>query len=163
MFKRTIATIIVAGAAFAAPVAASATPYPAPDSDLTCAAAQVAPGESFGCTITGPDGASAQLQTTFSGADAEIAGTVTSDAKTITDGEANFTVTAPTIEGVIGITALVDGVAIESTAAVDVAAELSGTGFTGVPLAVAAGALLAAGAAVVFVAARRKSSASTDA
>ena len=156
MIRRTLATVAVAAAALAVPVAASATQYPAPEPGLTCTASQVAPGESADCTITGPDGAAAQLQTTFSGADAEIAGTVTSAAKTITDGEATFTVTAPTIEGTIGVTGIIDGVAF-ATASVEVAEELSSTGFDNMGLAVGAGALLVAGASVVFVAARRRS------
>jgi len=160
MIKRSLATLAVAGIAFAVPVAAQATTYPAPVPTLTCSTAQAVPGASFQCVITGSDGDSAQLQTTFSGANAEIAGTVTSAAKTIAGGEASFTVTAPAIEGTIGISGIINGAAFD-TADVDVAAELSGTGFDSMPLAIGAAALLVAGASVVFVAARRRSAANS--
>jgi len=161
MIKRSLATLAVTGLALAVPVAAfAATDYPAPPPGLTCSTTQAAPGTTFTCTITGEDGDNAQLQTTFSGADATIAGTVTSAAKTITAGEANFTVTAPSIEGTIGISGIINEVAF-ATADVDVAEELSGTGFDGMPLAVGAGVLLVAGAAVVFVGARRRSAANS--
>ena len=156
MIKRSLATIAVTGLALAVPVAAMATTYPAPEPTLTCDTAQAAPGTTFECIITGEDGDSAQLQTTFAGANAEIAGTVTSAAKTVAGGEASFVVTAPSIEGTIGVTGILNQVAFD-TADVEVAEELSGTGFDGMPLAIGAGALLVAGAAVVFVAARRRS------
>jgi hypothetical protein len=159
MIKRSLAVLAVAGIALAVPATAMATTeYPAPEPTLTCSTTQAQPGTDFECIVTGDEGADAQLQTTFSGADAEIAGTATSAVKTITGGEASFTVTAPTIEGTIGITAIVDGVPLSTSASVDVSEELSSTGFDSMPLAIGAGALLVAGAAVVFVAARRRSS-----
>jgi len=159
MIKRTLAVIAVTGLALAVPAAAFAgTEYPAPEPTLTCDPPQTTPGGTVDCVITGEDGDEAQLQTTFSGADAGIAGTVTSDVKIIAGGEAAFTVTAPSIEGTIGISGILNGVAFD-TADVVVAEELSATGFDSMPLAVGAGVLLVAGAAVVFVAARRRSAA----
>lgn len=157
MIKRSLATLAVTGLAFAAPVAAFAsTDYPVPPPGLTCSTAQAAPGSSFTCTVTGDPAADATLTTTFSGADAAIAGTVTSAPRLVGATGAVFTITAPTIEGTIGISAVVGQVSA-GTADVDVAEELSGTGFNGMPLAVGAGVLLVAGASVVFVAARRRS------
>jgi hypothetical protein len=159
MIKRLLATIAVAGLALAVPAAAFAgTEYPAPEPTLTCDTAQVALSATFACTVTGEDGATVQLQTTFDGEDAPvaIAGTVISDETTIASGEANFVVTAPGSEGTIDIVAFVDGEELSATAAVEVVDELSGTGFDGMPLAIGAGALLAAGAAVIFIAAARR-------
>ena len=158
MIRRALAAIAVAGVALAVPVAASAVTYPADDATLECTATQVAPGESFECTITAEGGTEAQLQATTSGENASIAGTVTSAPKDITSGSADFTVTAPSVEGTIGLTAIVDGVVVEQTATVVVSDQLSGTGFDSLPLAIGAGVLLVGGAAVVFVAARRRSS-----
>ncbi|MGC4175649.1 hypothetical protein [Demequina sp.] len=158
MIKRSLATVAVAGLTFAAPVAAFAgTDYPAPEAGVTCDSTQVAPNESFNCTVTG-EGTNAALQATTSGENAsiDIAGTETSADNPLVDGEASFVVTAPSVEGTIGITGLIDGEAV-GTADVDVAEELSGTGFDSMPLAVGAGVLLVAGAAVVFVGARRRS------
>ncbi len=158
MITRALAAVAVAGIALAVPVTASAVTYPADDATLECSATQVAPNESFECTITAEGATEAQLQATTSGENASIAGTVTSAPKDITSGTADFTVTAPSVEGTIGLTAIVDGVAVDETATVTVAGDsLSGTGFDSTPLAIGAGVLLVAGAAVVFVAARRRS------
>ena len=162
MIKRALAALAVTGVAFAIPVAASAsTDYPVPPPELTCSSAQAAPGSDFTCTLTGDPSAEATLTTTFSGADAAIAGTVTSAPRLVGATGAVFTITAPVIEGTIGISAVV-GQASAGTASVDVALAvaddgLSGTGFTGMPIAVGAGVFLVAGAAMVFVASRRRS------
>jgi len=158
MIRRALAAVAVAGIALAVPVTASAVTYPADDATLECSATQVAPNESFECTITAEGATEAQLQATTSGENASIAGTVTSAPKDITSGTADFTVTAPSVEGTIGLTAIVDGVAVDETATVIVSDQLSGTGFDSTPLAIGAGVLLVAGAAVVFVAARRRAS-----
>jgi hypothetical protein len=158
MIRRTLAIGALAAVAVAAPTAAVATTYPAPEDALTCSATQVQPGGSFTCEIGGPDGASAQLQATTSGANASIAGTVTSEAKTISGGSASFTVTVPGEEGTVGLTALIDGEAVD-TSSVVVAEELSSTGFENMGLAIGAGALLVAGAGAVVIGARRRASA----
>ncbi|WP_062311238.1 hypothetical protein [Demequina rhizosphaerae] len=167
MIARTIATVALAGAAVLAPSAAfAADTYPDAADSLTCSTTQTPVNSTFTCTIEGPNDSMAQLQTTFSGGDAEIAGTVTSAEKTITANEASFTVTAPAVTGTIGITGIIDGTAVD-TAAVDVVAadvasdsgELSGTGFENAGLAAGAGVLLVAGAVTVFVAARRRAAA----
>lgn len=159
---RTVTAIAIAGALALAPTAAQAVgTYPAPGDSLTCSTTQTPVSTVFTCTIEGPNDAAAQLQTTFSGGDATIAGTVTSAAKTIVDNEATFTVTAPGTTGVIGITGIIDGSAVD-TASVEVVAEagtggsLSGTGFENAGLALGAGALLVGGAAAIVVAARRR-------
>jgi len=158
MIRRALAAVAVAGVALAVPVTASAVTYPADDATLECSATQVAPNESFECTITAEGGTEAQLQATTAGENASIAGTVTSAPKDITSGTADFTVTAPSVEGTIGLTAIVDGIVVDETATVIVTDQLSVTGFDSTPLAIGAGVLLVAGAAVVFVAARRRSS-----
>lgn len=162
MIARTFASVALAGAVVLAPTAAFAETYPAPDDALTCSATVVDQGQTFDCTVEGPNGASAQLQTTTSGDDATIAGTVTSAPKTIVNNVAEFTVTAPGTAGVIGISAIINGEAVD-TASVSVAAatggtdeELSGTGFENAGLAIGAGVLLVAGATTVFVAGRRR-------
>ena len=160
MIRRVIATASAVFVLVAAPVAAQAgTDYPAPEAGVTCSTTQVAPGATFTCTVTGAEDASAVLQATTScEEDATIAGTVTSAPKTITGGEATFTVTAPSSEDcTIAITGFIDDVSV-GEATVTVAAELSGTGFDGMPLAIGAGVLLVAGASVIFVAARRRNS-----
>ncbi|WP_062387906.1 hypothetical protein [Demequina iriomotensis] len=170
MIVRTVATAALGTAIALAPaVAASAETYPAPEGSLTCSVTQIPVDQTFTCTITST-GDYAQLQTVFSGDDATIAGTVTS-AEVALDGTADFTVTAPSIVGTIGITGIVDGEAID-TASVEVVAEdtggtttgvagaggggLSGTGFENEGLAIGAGVLLVAGAATVYIAARRR-------
>lgn len=159
MLKRSLAVAVIAAATFAAPVAAFADdPYPAPDPGLTCSKGQVQLNESFTCTVTGEEGADATLQATFTGGDVTIAGTTTSAPKTITGGEANFTLTAPGVTGPIQIVATVDGTQVTAQAQVEVVDELSSTGFDGMPLAIAAGALLVGGAAVIFVGAARRRS-----
>ncbi|WP_156165413.1 hypothetical protein [Demequina rhizosphaerae] len=162
MLARTFAAAALAGAVVLAPTAAFAEDYPAADAALTCEATQVPVTTQFDCVGTGPDGASAVLQATTSGDNATfIAGTVSSEAKTVVDGEVTWTVEAPSTAGTIGFTLIVDGEAVD-TATVDVVAgttdELSGTGFENVGLAAGAGVLLVAGAATVFVAARRRAS-----
>lgn len=165
MIARTFASVALAGAVVLAPTAAFAETYPAPEDALTCSATVVDQGQTFDCTVEGPNGASAQLQTTTSGDDATIAGTVTSAPKTIVNNVAEFTVTAPGTAGVIGISAIINGEAID-TASVDVVAadaaaddELSSTGFENAGLAIGAGVLLVAGATTVFVAGRRRANA----
>jgi hypothetical protein len=150
--------------ALAVPAAAFAinTDYPAPPPALTCDTAQVAPGATFNCEVTGQLNADAILTTDFPGATAEIAGTDTktqalsTPTSNVNEGTTTFSITAPTIEGDITITVSVNGESPDGVA-VEVASELSGTGFDSMPLAVGAGVLLVAGAAVVFVAARRRS------
>ncbi|WP_062530173.1 hypothetical protein [Demequina rhizosphaerae] len=164
MIARSIAATALAGAVALAPTAAFG--YGSEDAALTCSATQVTVTQQFECVGTGPEGASAALQATTSGENATfIAGTVTSAEKTVVDGEATWTVEAPSTAGVIGFTLLVDGEAAD-TATVDVVAdsaasgsdELSSTGFENTALAAGAGVLLVAGAATVFVAARRRAS-----
>ena len=166
MIARTLAATALAGAAVLVPTAAFAETYPAPADSLTCSAAQVAPGSTFSCVFGGPNGAEAQLQATTSGDNATIAGTVTSEVKTIADNTASFTVTAPATAGTIGVTAIIDGAAADTAAVAVVSGtgtasgsdeELSSTGFENAGLAAGAGALLVAGAATVYVAARRRS------
>jgi len=157
MIKRVLATVAVTGMLFVVPaVAFAASPYPAPDQTLKCSTAQAPPSTTFTCTITGTNGDAAQLQTTFDGADAAIAGTVTSSPRTIAGGKATFTVTAPAIPGTIGISGIINQVTFDS-ASVDVADELSSTGFDGMPIAVGAAVLLVAGAGIIVVGARRRS------
>ncbi|WP_062299256.1 hypothetical protein [Demequina maris] len=155
----------LAGAAVLAPSAAFATDYTSDESTLTCDATTVEVNETFECTIEGPDGSDAALQATTSGEDAAIAGTVTSATKTITDSVTDYSVTAPGTAGTIGLTAIVDGEAVD-TATVQVVAssvagagtdsELSGTGFENAGLAAGSAVLLVAGAAGVFIGARRR-------
>jgi hypothetical protein len=159
MIRRSVSTLVLAGAILALPIAAQATstPYPATEPELTCSATQVAPGEEFTCTITSEEGAESTLQATFAGEDIEIAGT-TSATKPLVAGESVYTLTGPSVEGVIGLVASVDGEPFEDgEATVTVAAEMASTGFDSTGLAVGAAALLAGGAAVVFIAARRRS------
>lgn len=161
MIRRSVTTLALAGAILALPVAAQATstpsPYPAAEPELTCSATQIAPGEEFTCTITSEEGAESTLQATFAGEDVEIAGT-TSATKALVGGESVYTLTGPSVEGVIGLVASVDGDPFEDgEATVTVAAEMASTGFDNTALAVGAAALLAGGAAVVFIAARRRS------
>lgn len=168
MIARTFASVALAGAVVLAPTAAFAETYPAPEDALTCSATVVDQGQTFDCTVEGPNGASAQLQTTTSGDDATIAGTVTSAPKTIVNNVAEFTVTAPGTAGVIGISAIINGEAVD-TASINVAApagggngdddELARTGFENAGLAIGAGILLVAGATTVFVAGRRRANA----
>lgn len=167
MIRRTIAAVALSGALVLAPSAAfAAGAYPAPDASLKCDRQVTAVSTVVNCTVTGPNNASAKLQTTYSGADATIAGTVTSAPKTITNNTASFVITAPGITGVIGVTAIVNDVAITPGASVQVVAastdtgsgsgNLPQTGFENTGLAIGAGAALVAGAAAVFVAARRR-------
>ncbi|WP_430868331.1 hypothetical protein [Demequina aurantiaca] len=169
MIRRTIALLALAFAAALAPIAAQASQsYPAPEDALTCSSAQVAPGTPFSCQVGGENGAQAQLQTTTSGDDATIAGTVTSEVKVIANNVAKFTVTPADVEGEIGVTAIINGVAVD-TAVIVVAATgtggasegggdgLAGTGFENGGLAVGAGVLLVLGAGAVLLAARRRS------
>ncbi|WP_062318499.1 hypothetical protein [Demequina maris] len=152
----------LAGAAVLAPSAAFAEEYPSAADSLTCTATTVEVGQGFECEVGGPNGSDAALQATTSGEDASIAGTVTSVTKTIADNVASFSVTAPSTAGTIGLTAIIDGEAVD-TAAVEVVAagagtdsELSGTGFENAGLAAGSAGLLVAGAATVFIAARRR-------
>ncbi|WP_062304474.1 hypothetical protein [Demequina subtropica] len=175
MIVRTLATAALGTALALGPaLAASAELYPAPEGALTCSATQVPVDTVFTCTVTSDTGTYAQLQTVFAGDDATIAGTVTSSEVALVDGASDFTVTAPSIVGTIGITGIVDGTAVD-TASVEVVASdvaggggttgsagggLSGTGFENQGLAIGAGVLLVAGAATVYIAARRRSAGS---
>ncbi|WP_062516232.1 hypothetical protein [Demequina gelatinilytica] len=171
MIVRTLATAALGTALALGPaLAASAELYPAPEGALTCSVTQVPVDTVFTCTVTSDTGTNAQLQTVFAGDDATIAGTVTSSEVPLVDGASDFTVTAPSIVGTIGITGIVDGTAVD-TASVEVVASdvaggggttgsgggLSGTGFENQGLAIGAGVLLVAGAATVYIAARRRS------
>jgi len=185
MIRRIIAVAAVAAVAAAvamAPVAASAVgTYPAPEDSASASATTVAPCGSFVVTVAGPNGSQAQLQFTFPGTNAftvdGVEGKETTPVKVIVDNEATFAVTAPCESGVLGITGLIDGVAVD-TLSITIAAEagtdtggatgtdggvaaggdeLSATGFESRGLAIGAGALLVAGAGAVFVAARRRS------
>lgn len=158
MIRRTLAVGALTLVASAVPAVAFAGSYPAPQDSLSCSASQVLPGGTLTCAIGGPEGSSAQLQVTTSGANASIAGTVTSEQKVITDGSATFTVTAPDESGTLGLTALIDGVAVDTSTAIAAAAgeELSATGFQSTGLAIGAGALLVAGAGAVVIGARRR-------
>ena len=150
MIRRTLITVGLAAAAVALPAAAQATEYPAPEAGVECTPLQITPGGTIDCTVTG-EGTNAQLQTTTSGDDATIAGVVVSGNKALVDGAASFTVTAPAQEGEIGIVGLVDGQTVGS-ATVEVAEELSGTGFDSAPLAVGAVVLLVGGALLIVAA-----------
>ena len=158
MIRRAIAAVICTGAAIALPVAAaSALPaYPAPGDSLNCSVTQVAPDGTFTCTIGGEDGASATLSADCPGGTALIDGLSSPQTKTIAANVASFTVTAPSVDCTLGLTAMIDDVAVDS-AAVEVSATLSATGFENTGLAVGAGALLVIGASVVFITARRRS------
>ncbi|MDN4475419.1 hypothetical protein QQX09_06055 [Demequina sp. SYSU T00192] len=167
MIARTIATVALAGAAVLVPSAAfAADTYPDAGDSLTCDASQVDVTNTVGCTVGAADGSKVALQVTTAGEDASIAGTVTSAAKTVSGNVASFTITAPSSTGTMGITAIIDGEAVD-TASIEVVSsastttgdELSGTGFENVGLAAGAGVLLVAGAATVFVAARRRAAA----
>jgi len=167
MIARTVVTAALAGAVVLAPTAALADveEYPDAADSLTCDASQVEVTNTVDCTVGAANGAQAALQVTTSGEDASIAGTVTSAEKTVADNVATFTITAPSTTGTMGVTALIDGVAAD-TASIEVVAssastddELAGTGFENAGLAAGAGVLLVAGAATVFVAARRRATA----
>ncbi len=163
MFVRTLAVTALAGAAILAPTAAFAEDYTSGEDAIGCDVSIIEVGQPFDCDVEGPEGSDAALQATTSGADASIAGTVTSATKTISGGAASFTVTAPSTAGTLGLTAIVDGEAVD-TASIEVVAagtagssdELSGTGFENVGLAAGAAGLLVAGAATVFIGARRR-------
>ncbi|SEJ40535.1 hypothetical protein SAMN05421637_1738 [Demequina mangrovi] len=164
MIARSIATVALAGAAVLAPTAAFAETYPAPEGALTCSVTEVPVSTAFTCTGTSTDGEEAVLQATTSGEDAVIAGTVSSAVEDITSGSVTWDVTAPSEVGTIGFTLVIDGTAVD-TATVNVVAtstsggsgSLSTTGFENAGLAIGAGALLVAGAATVYIAARRRS------
>jgi len=172
MFARSFASAALAGAIVLAPTAALATAgtYPAPSDSLTCSATQVPVGTEFTCTGTGPDGIEVALQATTSGEDVTfVAGTVTSPVQTITGGEATWTVQAPAQAGEIGFSLLYFDESASAwtsydTATVTVVADstdddsLAATGFENAGLGAGAGVLLVAGAATVFVAARRRAS-----
>ncbi|GIG53790.1 hypothetical protein Dac01nite_05420 [Demequina activiva] len=143
-----------AGQAMAAP------PYPASDYSVTCSTQQVPVTNSFECEVRGPDGAQAQLQTTFAGEDADIvAGTVTSSAKEIAGGLAQFTVLAPSVEGPIDIVGIVDGEVVPGGEIVVLAVDtLATTGFDSWNLVIVAASLVVVGGAVVIIAVRRRES-----
>lgn len=172
MKTRALVAAIIAGALAFAPSAATAVgTYPAPEDSLACSATQTMVDNQFTCTISGPEGHDAQLQTTFEDGKAMIAGTVTSEPRTIVDNVATFTVTAPDVKGSIAITSLIDGV-MTDTASVKVMAVssdagangadsgeddgLAQTGFDNTWMVLGAGILLVVGAVIVVVAARRR-------
>ena len=157
MIARTFASVALAGAVVLAPTAAFAETYPAPADSLSCSATQVEVGVEVTCTVGGPNGSEAVLQVTFPGE-----GTTTYGPVTIVDNVATFTFTAPTTVGVLGVSALIDGEAVDTATinvvAADAAAddELSSTGFEIAGLAIGAGVLLVAGATTVSGAGRRR-------
>ncbi len=160
MLRKTIASVALAGAiTMAVAGAASAATYPAPDAALSCSVATVPTGTVFTCTVGGPNDAVAELCATTSGDNVAIAGTVCS-TKPIVSNVAAFTVTAPSTAGTIGFSATVDDVATNTTtvAVTAAAGALATTGADNTGLALGAGALLVAGAGIVVVAARRRSS-----
>ncbi len=141
--------------------------YPPSEDALTVTSQQVAPGGTVQVSVGGPAGSEAQVQVTSSGEDASIAGTVTSAVKVIEADTtpAQFTVTVPTASGTIGVTALLDGIAVDTatiTVVTEAAAQqaeddaLSLTGPEVAGIAVAAVALLGGGAAIAIVARRRR-------
>lgn len=158
MIRRVLATVAVAFAVAAVPLAAQAAdPYPAPTPTVACSATQVEINATFTCTVTGEEGKPAVLQVSSSNGDVTIAGTTTSAPKNITGGEANFTLTAPAVPSQITITATVGGVSVQTQAAVSVVDELSGTGFDNMGLLIGAVVLVVGGGAVVFATTRRRS------
>ncbi|WP_062465152.1 hypothetical protein [Demequina soli] len=173
MLTRTFAAATLAGVVALAPTAAmAADKYPAPANSLMCTKTTVKVGESLKCTIGGPNGHRGRLQVTSSGANVSIAGTVTSADKVFENNLVSFDVTVPEDAGTISIAAIIDGERVDEASVAVVAATdagatgstgsstdaLSGTGFENAGLAAGAGVLLVAGAATVFVAARRRQS-----
>ncbi|WP_144268108.1 hypothetical protein [Demequina sp. NBRC 110055] len=149
-----------------APTAAlAANAYPAPQDALTVNAQRVVPGGEVMVSVGGPAGSEAQVQVTSSGEDATIAGTVTSAVKVIQSDATPvmFTVTVPSASGTVGVTALLDGVAVDtatisvvSEAAAAASDDLSVTGPEVVGIAVAAIVLVGGGAAIAIAARRRR-------
>lgn len=153
-----------AGGAFAS----TSPSYPAPGDSLTCSKSTVPTSTIFSCTIGGADGADATLTVTSSGANAFLAGAVSS-TKTIASNVATFSVTAPTDAGTLAISSAINGVAADTTTVLVTAGgtiiafsgpgngrglALTGTESTG--LALGAAGLLVVGAGVVVFAARRR-------
>jgi len=160
MIRKTLAAVVVAGAAFAVPVAAVAAPaYPADSASIECSATQVETGQAFTCTVSSPDGGTNATLTADASTGTPTVAAADSATKALVGGEAQFTVTAPSEVSDLIISAQIDGDAVAGTLTVEVLAEgeLSGTGFDSMPLAIGAAVLLVGGAAVVFVAARRRS------
>ncbi|MDN4490659.1 hypothetical protein QQX13_07420 [Demequina sp. SYSU T00068] len=161
MIRKTIAALALAGAIVLVPAAAQAAPvtYPASEYSITCSVTQVETGRTFECTVTGPNGGTLELRVTLPN------GSVLTIAPTsFTTDSATFSLTAPSELGVLGVTAVSEGSTV-GTATVDVVSTSTGTtdtdglastGFENTGLAIGAGALLVAGAATVFVAARRR-------
>lgn len=156
MIARTLAATALAGALVLAPTAAlAAGSYPGPEDSLKCSVAQIPVSKTFTCTVGAPNGATVEIHVTVPGAGTTIYGPVT-----VTNNKAVFTITAPNTVGVLGVSAVINGEAVD-TASIDVVAEstdggLAGTGFENAGLAVGAGVLLVVGATTVFVAARRR-------
>lgn len=160
-----VGVLAIASLAIAGSASASASPAPYPDaSTLTCSTTQVTPNQTFTCTVTKltgpPTSDHAQLSTNFSGGDATIAGLVQFE-KPLSGNVANFTVTAPAVLGNISITSGVGPAggpftATPQGATVAVVASLASTGTDGTPIAIAAGTLLAGGAAAVAFGAYRR-------
>ncbi|MDN4484179.1 hypothetical protein [Demequina lignilytica] len=159
MIRKTIAALALAGAMVLAPVAAQAAPvtYPASEYTITCSVTTVAAGKTFECTVTGPNGGTLELRVTLPGGKV-----ITVKPTSFTTDSATFSLTAPSELGVLGVTAVSEGSTV-GTATVDVVSASTGTdsglastGFENTGLAIGAGALLVAGAATVFVAARRR-------
>ena len=164
--RRALAVGALAAFAVAGPATAATATYPAPEDSLTCSETQVTPNSEFSCSIGAAEGAQVQLQVTTSGDDVTIAGTVLSEVKTVSGGSASFDVTVPANPGTIGISAIIDGAAVDTTTVVVAAAGddaaagggLAVTGFENTGLAIGAGALLVAGAGAVVITARRRAS-----
>lgn len=170
MLRKTIASAALVGALVLAPAAgafaATSPSYPAPGDSLTCSESTVPTSTNFTCTIGGEDGADATLTVTSSGANATIAGAVSS-TKTIAANVATYTVTAPTDAGTLAISSAINGVAADSTTVLVTASgtstgtaaggALGATGVENMGLAVGAGGLLVVGAGLVLFAARRRS------
>lgn len=162
VLKKTFASIALAGAItlMTAGAGFAVAAYPAPDAALACSATTVAVNTTYTCTVGGPNGATAVLTATTTGADAAIAGAVSATKTIGASNVATFTVTAPAAAGTVTMSATVDRVATNTVpVAVTAASGLALTGSDDTGLAIAAGGLLFVGAgAVVFAAARRRRS-----
>lgn len=159
MIRKTLAAMVVAGAAVAVPVAAFAAPaYPADTAQLECTALQVETNQTLNCTVTSPDGGTDATLTVDASTGTPTVAAADSATKALSGNQAQFTVTAPSSVSVLTITATVDGQTVPGAVNVDVVAEgeLSGTGFDSMPLAIGAAVLLVGGAAAVYGAARRR-------
>ncbi len=163
MLKRILASAALAALITLGGASAASAAYPAPADSLSCDSTTVAPNETFNCSIEGPNGADATLVVTTTIEDATIAGT-TSLTKIIASNVAVFTVTMPANPGQVTLSALIDGVPVD-TAVVTVAAVsgaagsdgLATTGSDNLGMGLVAVTMLIAGAGALAIAARRKS------